>query len=76
MRKIMSTLSIRMPDSLHSKLKKLSKKDNISLNQFITSAVTEKITALETEQYLSERAKRGSKEKYLRVLNKVSNFSE
>ena len=72
----MSTLSVRMPDSLHSKLKKLSKKDKISLNQFITSAVTEKITALETENYLSERAKRGSKEKYLRVLNKVPNSSK
>ncbi len=64
-----------MPDSLHSKLKNLSKKDNVSLNQFINSAVTEKITALETEQYLSNRAKRGNKEKYLRVLNKVSNSS-
>lgn len=76
MRKNMGTLSVRMPDSLHSKLKKLSKKDKISLNQFITSAVTEKITALETENYLSERAKRGSKEKYLRVLNKVPNSSK
>ena len=69
----MSTLSIRMPDSLHDKLKKLSKKDKISLNQFITSAITEKITAFETEQYLSERAKRGSLAKYQKVLNKVSN---
>ncbi len=72
----MSTLSVRMPDSLHSKIKKLSKKDKISLNQFITSAVTEKITALETEQYLSERAKKGSKEKYLNVLNKVSDSAQ
>jgi len=68
----MGTLSVRMPDSLHSKIKKLSQKDKISLNQFITSAVTEKITALETEQYLFERAKRGDKNKYLKVLNKVA----
>ena len=68
----MSTLSLRLPDSLHDKIKKLSKKDKISLNQFISSAVTEKITALETETYLSDRAKRGNLEKYMNVLNKVS----
>jgi len=68
----MSTLSVRLPDSLHSKIKKLSKKDNISLNQFIASAVTEKITAIETETYLSDRAKKGKLDKYLNVLSKVS----
>ena len=72
----MGTLSVRMPDSLHSKLKKLSKKDKISLNQLINSAVTEKITALETEEYLAERAKKGNVKKYLNVLGKVSDSSE
>ena len=55
----MSTLSVRIPDSLHKEIKKLSKKDNISINQFIASAVTEKITALETVDYLQERSERG-----------------
>ena len=68
----MSILSVRMPDSLRDKLKKLSKKENVSLNQLINSAVTEKITALETEQYLNERAKKGSSKKYLKVLDKVA----
>ncbi len=68
----MGTLSIRIPDSLHNKLKALSKKEKISLNQLINSAVTEKISALETEDYLKERAKGGSLEKYLKVLGKVS----
>jgi hypothetical protein len=68
----MSTLSLRLPDSLHEKIRKLSKKDKISLNQFIASAVTEKITALETETYLSGRAKKGSEDKYLKVLRNVS----
>jgi predicted transcriptional regulator len=68
----MSTLSVRLPDSLHNKIKKLSKKDNISLNQFIASAVTEKITAIETETYLSDRAKKGKLDKYLNVLSKVT----
>ena len=34
----MSTLSVRLPDSLHKNIKKLSKKEQISINQFITNA--------------------------------------
>ena len=68
----MGTLSVRIPDSLHSKLKKLSKKEKISLNQLINSAVTEKISALETEEYLLNRAKKGNLKKYLNVLDKVA----
>lgn len=69
----MSTLSIRLPDSLHKEIKKLSKKDGISINQFVTTALSEKITALETELYLKERSKLGNKKEYLNVLKKVQN---
>lgn len=37
----MSTLSIRLPDSLHEKIKELAKKEGISMNQLINSAVSE-----------------------------------
>jgi len=67
----MSTLSIRLPDSLHEMIKKVSKGDNVSINQFIASAVTEKITALETESYIAQRANRASMEAALGVLSKV-----
>ena len=67
----MSTLSIRLPDSYHSIIKTIAVKDRISINQFITAAVGEKIAALETQNYLEERAARGSREKFLSVLDKV-----
>ena len=67
----MSTLSVRLPDSLHEMIKRFSKNDNISINQFIASAVTEKITALETQEYLQERAKLGNREAAKRVMAKV-----
>ena len=69
----MSTLSVRLPDSLHNELRKLSKKDHISINQFITTALSEKITALETELYLKKRAEKGNRIDYLEVLKKVQN---
>jgi hypothetical protein len=67
----MSTLSIRIPDSIHEIVKKVSREDNISINQFIASAITEKITALETEDYLIKKGKLGSKKEFKDVLKKV-----
>ena len=68
----MSTVSIRLPDSLHEAVRKLSKKDHVSINQFVASALAEKISALMTEDYLAERAKRGSRTKFEKALRKVS----
>ena len=67
----MSTLSVRIPNSLHMAIKDIAKKDDISINQFISSAVAEKVASLNTENIIEERAKFGSKEKFLSVLNKV-----
>ena len=67
----MSTLSLRLADSLHTTAKDLAKQDHVSVNQFISTAVAEKISALTTETYLEERAKRGSRKKFDAVLAKV-----
>lgn len=67
----MSTISVRLPDSLHKRVKSLSHKEHVSMNQLIALAIAEKVSALETEDYLGERAARASKEKFLAVLDKV-----
>ncbi len=67
----MSTISVRLPDSLHSMAKALASQDNASMNQFIASAVAEKVSALATETYLRERAERGSESKFLAALDAV-----
>lgn len=67
----MSTLSLRLPDSLHNKIKEFSKEEGISINQFITSAVAEKMSAFATVDYLEARAKRADKNKFKKVLSKI-----
>lgn len=67
----MSTLSLRLPDSLHEEIKILAKKEGISINQFISSAVAEKMSALLTESYLRDRALKGSKKSFLNAMSKV-----
>lgn len=69
----MSTLSLRLPDSLHEQIKKLAKQDGISINQFVSSAVAEKMSALMTVEYLEKRAKRSSKKKFENALSMISN---
>ncbi len=67
----MSTLSVRLPDSMHEKIKELAKKEGVSMNQLINSAVSEKLSALMTVEYLKERGELGSREKFEHVLSKV-----
>jgi hypothetical protein len=67
----MSKLSIRLPVYLHESVRELARREGVSINQFVTLAVAEKMSALITEDYLAERAKHGSREKYEAVLAKV-----
>jgi len=67
----MSTISVRIPDSVHNMARAIAREDHISLNQFIASAVAEKISALTTETYLAQRAARGSVDKFHAALAKV-----
>jgi hypothetical protein len=60
----MSTISLRLPDSLHREIRRLAAEDGISINQFISTAAAEKIAALMTVEYLEEHARRGSREKF------------
>ena len=67
----MSNISLRLPESLHKAARELAKKEHISINQLITLALAEKISALMTEEYLEERAKCGSREKFEAAMAKI-----
>ena len=67
----MSTISLRLSESLHKRVRELAKEEGVSINQLITTALAEKLSALLTEDYLSKCAKRGSRKKFDRALSKV-----
>jgi hypothetical protein len=69
----MSTISLRLPESLHNRVRELAKKEGVSINQLINSALTEKISAILTEQYLEKRAAKGDRKKFEAALSKVKN---
>ena len=67
----MSALSLRLPNFLHKRLGDLARREGVSINQLVNSAVAEKMAALMTADYLQERAKRGTRKKFEAVLAKV-----
>jgi hypothetical protein len=69
----MSTISLRLPESLHERARELAKKERISINQLVTLALAEKISALMTEDFLGQRAARASKPKFRKAMGKVAN---
>ena len=68
----MSTVSLRLPNSIHNRVKELARQDGVSINQFISIALTEKLSVMNAAEYLEKRAKRASREKFERVMEKVS----
>jgi len=68
----MSALSLRLPDSAHRHIKDLAQKEGVSINQFIASAVAEKVSAIATEEYLQARAQRADKAAFESILTKVA----
>jgi len=67
----MSTLSVRLPESVHRKLKLMAEKEGVSMNQLISLAVAEKLSSLLTVDYLNERANRANPEVFKKLLDKV-----
>ena len=70
----MSSISLRLSESLHRRVRELAKKEGISINQLINSALAEKVSALMTVEYLQERAKRGNRSRFERALSKVKDL--
>jgi hypothetical protein len=68
----MSTISLRLPESLHDRLREQARRDKISMNQFITLALAEKLSALAAKEYIQERAERADRLKFERAMAKVA----
>ena len=67
----MSVLSLRLPNSIHRHIKEIASQEGVSINQFISSAVSEKISAISTENYLVQRANRANREEFAEILSNV-----
>jgi uncharacterized protein (DUF1778 family) len=67
---ITSNYALRLPASLKKAVEAVAREDGTTLNQFIVSAVAEKLSALKTADYFAERAARGDIDAALRILKR------
>lgn len=63
-------LQLRLPRSIKGHVEKLAARDGISMNQFIATAVAEKLSAMETEEFFAERVRRANPELFGQVMNR------
>jgi hypothetical protein len=67
----MSTLTIRIPDTKHARLRTLAKARGVSLNRLIDELATIALAQHDTKTRFRALAKRGSKQKGLALLDKL-----
>ncbi len=72
----MTALTVRLPNSVHEKIRELAARDNISVNQFIASAASEKMASVMTLDYLQREGALGRREDFDRFLKTVPNVPD
>ena len=71
----MTALTVRLPNSVHQKVKELAQRDDISVNQFIAAAVSEKMASVMTLDYLKSEAAKGSRSDFDHFMSAIPNAS-
>jgi len=54
----LSTYPLRLPRSIRAGVERMSKEDGISINQFVSIAVAEKLAMIQAQAYFAERSAR------------------
>jgi hypothetical protein len=67
----MTTIEAKIPEPVLKQAKELAEREQISLEQLISLAVTQAVGIWSNESYSSLRAKRGSREDFLKALEQV-----
>lgn len=66
---------LKAPKSILEAARRAAKRDGVSLNQFIGTALAEKVAALEAEEVFTKRAARADRAQFLEVLKRLGTES-
>ncbi|PWU00470.1 MAG: toxin-antitoxin system HicB family antitoxin [Terriglobia bacterium] len=64
------TYPLRLPRSLKEAVERLSRQDGTSINQFVATAVAEKVSALETARFFEDRRARADFKAFDRIMRR------
>lgn len=65
-----SNYALRLPTSLKAEVERVARGDGTSLNQFIVTAVAEKLATLRTTEFFAERVARADVAAALDIMNR------
>ncbi|MBI4756956.1 MAG: toxin-antitoxin system HicB family antitoxin [Betaproteobacteria bacterium] len=66
----LSTYPLRLPRSIRAGVERVSKREGVSINQFVSIAVAEKLAMLEAETYFAERKARADLSAFDRLMSR------
>jgi hypothetical protein len=64
------TYPLRLPRSLKEAVERLSREDRTSINQFVATAVAEKVSALQTAKYFGDRRARADFKAFDKIMRR------
>jgi hypothetical protein len=64
------TYPLRLPQSLKDAVERLSREDRTSINQFIATAVAEKVSALQTARFFQDRKARADFKAFDKIMRR------
>ena len=70
MKKPQSTYPLRLPRSVKAEVERRAKADGISVNQFVATAVAEKLAAMDTAAFFAERRERADFAVFDRIMRR------
>ena len=65
-----TTYPLRLPKGLRKAVSKYARQEGTSMNQFISIAVAEKLSAMDTETFFKERADRSDMKAFWDLMNR------
>ena len=65
-----TTYPLRLPRSLKAEVEKLSEEDGVSMNQFVLTAVAEKVATMRTAAFFAERGNKANRAVFRQILNR------
>ena len=68
MKKRLATYPLRLPVSLKEAVAEVARRDGTSINRFVTTAVAEKLSAMRTAEFFTERRTSADIEEARRIL--------
>jgi hypothetical protein len=67
----MSKLQLRLPEAIHNKIRKIAKRENLSINQLLVNSISNEVIRYETMQFFAERARDFNEDDFLAALQEI-----